>query len=80
MLASAITVRAPAIWGLQKPLVLAFEVGLEDDPIDDAKALLASLTYGRTRSEHTRGKITLPTALLRALIEGREVGGDRHPS
>lgn len=48
----------------------------EDDPIDDAKALLASLTYGRTRSEHTRGKITLPTALLRALIDGREVGGD----
>lgn len=48
----------------------------EDDPIDDAKALLASLTYGRTRSETVRGKITLPTALLRALIDGREVGGD----
>jgi hypothetical protein len=48
----------------------------EDDPIDDAKALLASLTYGRTRSEATRGRITLPVALLRALIDGREVGGD----
>jgi hypothetical protein len=33
----------------------------EDDPIDDAKALLASLTYGRTRSDAYRGKITLPT-------------------
>ncbi|MGB9368666.1 MAG: hypothetical protein WCE79_21905 [Xanthobacteraceae bacterium] len=47
----------------------------EDDPIDDAKALLASLTYGRTRSDMYRGQITLPTALLRALIAGREVGG-----
>src|SRR4029077_2919174 len=48
----------------------------EDDPIDDAKALLASLTYGRTRSDPYRGKITLPTYLLRALIAGDEVGGE----
>jgi hypothetical protein len=48
----------------------------EDDPIDDAKALLASLTYGRTRSDTYRGKITLPTYLLRALIAGNEVGGE----
>ena len=48
----------------------------EDDPIDDAKALLASLTYGRTRSDLRRGKITLPEDLLRALIAGREVGGE----
>ncbi len=47
----------------------------EDDPIDDAKALLASLTYGRTRSHRHRGRITLPDALLQALIAGREVGG-----
>ena len=46
----------------------------EDDPIDDAKALLASLTYGRTRSSYIRGKITMPDALLRALIAGREIG------
>ena len=46
----------------------------EDDPIDDAKALLASLTYGRTRSSYIRGNITMPDALLRALIAGREVG------
>jgi hypothetical protein len=48
----------------------------EDDPIDDAKALLASLTYGRTRSDPYRGRVTLPTDLLRALIAGREVGGE----
>ena len=47
----------------------------EDDPIDDAKALLASLTYGRTRSNTSRGRIILPDALLNALINGREVGG-----
>ncbi len=29
----------------------------EEDPIDDAKALLASLTYGRTRSDRHRGKL-----------------------
>src|SRR3546814_4687249 len=46
----------------------------EDDPIDDAKALLASLTYGRTRSEYSRGNITMPIALLNALIAGREIG------
>lgn len=46
----------------------------EDDPIDDAKALLASLTYGQTRSSYARGGITMPDALLRALIAGREIG------
>ncbi|MBK3479767.1 hypothetical protein JJD66_27170 [Pseudomonas sp. MF6751] len=49
----------------------------EDDPIDDAKALMASLTYGMTRSEHKRGNITLPDALLRKLISGHPVGGER---
>lgn len=47
----------------------------EDDPIDDAKALLASLTYGMTRSTYARGNITMPDALLRKLISGGEVGG-----
>ena len=47
----------------------------EDDPIDDAKALLASLTYGRTRSSRARGQIVLPVQLLQALVDGREVGG-----
>ena len=48
----------------------------EDDPIDDAKALLASLTYGQTRSGRTRGRIDLPVKLLQALINGREVGSE----
>jgi hypothetical protein len=47
----------------------------EEDPVDDAKALLAALTYGMTRSSAARGKITLPLQLLNALIAGREVGG-----
>lgn len=47
----------------------------EDDPIDDAKALLASLTYGMTRSDAARGAITWPDALLRKLINGEAVGG-----
>lgn len=46
----------------------------EEDPIDDAKALLASLTYGMTRSGAARGNITLPIQLLNALIAGRSVG------
>lgn len=46
----------------------------EEDPIDDAKALLASLTYGMTRSGTSRGNIVMPHALLRALIDGRPVG------
>ena len=46
----------------------------EEDPIDDAKALIASLTYGQTRSGYYRGNITMPVALLRALISGREIG------
>lgn len=48
----------------------------EDDPIDDAKALLASLTYGMTRSSFSRGNIRMPIALLSNLIKGYEVGGE----
>lgn len=48
----------------------------EEDPVDDAKALLASLTYGMTRSDGKRGAITYPDALLRNLINGMEVGGN----
>lgn len=47
----------------------------EDDPVDDAKALLASLTYGMTRSSAARGSIAWPDALLRHLIAGSSVGG-----
>jgi len=45
----------------------------EEDPIDDAKALIASLTYGQTRSSYTRGQIMMPEALIRALIRGNEL-------
>ena len=45
----------------------------EEDPIDDAKALIASLTYGQTRSSQTRGQITMPEALIRALVRGDEL-------
>ena len=45
----------------------------EEDPIDDAKALIASLTYGQTRSHHTRGQITMPEALIKALVRGDEL-------
>lgn len=47
----------------------------EEDPIDDAKALIASLTYGQTRSSNIRGKIKMPDALIRKLVRGEEVGG-----
>lgn len=47
----------------------------ESDPVDDAKALLASLTYGMTRSASSRGQITMPRLLLSKLIDGGEVGG-----
>ena len=45
----------------------------EEDPIDDAKALIASLTYGQTRSHYARGQITMPDALIRALVRGDEL-------
>lgn len=45
-----------------------------DDAFDLAKAFVASLTYGMTKSTHARGQITMIEKLLRALINGREVG------
>ena len=49
----------------------------EEDPVDDAKALLASLTYGMNRSSYMRGQITLPIPLLRKLISGGTVGDQK---
>lgn len=46
----------------------------EEDPIDDAKALIASLTYGQTRRDFKQGQIVMPDALLRKLVSGEEVG------
>jgi len=45
----------------------------EEDPIDDAKALIASLTYGQTRSDFRRGRITMPEELIRSLVRGDEL-------
>jgi len=44
------------------------------DALDLAKAFVASLTYGMTRSAYMRGKITMLNALLTALVSGRAVG------
>lgn len=45
-----------------------------DDAFDLAKAFVSSLTYGMTKSDSTRGNITMIEALLKALIRGEEVG------
>ncbi|WP_354624577.1 hypothetical protein [Psychromonas sp. MME2] len=45
-----------------------------DDAFDLAKAFVASLTYGMTKSGHARGQISMIDKLLGALIDGREVG------
>jgi hypothetical protein len=45
-----------------------------DDAFDLAKAFVASLTYGMTKSTYVRGQISMIDRLLGALIDGREVG------
>ena len=45
-----------------------------EDAFDLAKAFVASLTYGMTKSSYIRGQITMIDRLLSALISGREVG------
>ena len=45
-----------------------------DDAFDLAKAFVASITYGMTRSSHQRGRITQVSALIKALIRGEEIG------
>lgn len=45
-----------------------------DDTFDMAKALVAALTFGMTRSPSTRGQITMLPALLSRLITGGTVG------
>lgn len=45
-----------------------------DDAFDLAKAFVASITYGMTRSSHQRGRIIQVSALIRALIRGEEIG------
>lgn len=45
-----------------------------DDAFDLAKAFVSSLTYGMTKSNSSRGQISMIEALLRKLIRGEEVG------
>ncbi|AYV15188.1 hypothetical protein [Shewanella algae] len=45
-----------------------------DDAFDLAKAFVASLTYGMTKSSYARGQISMIDRLLGTLIDGREVG------
>jgi hypothetical protein len=45
-----------------------------DDAFDLAKAFVASITYGITKSSDYRGRIMSPTILLETLIAGRVVG------
>ena len=45
-----------------------------DDAFDLAKAFVSSLTYGMTKSNSSRGQISMIEDLLKALIRGDEVG------
>jgi len=45
-----------------------------DDIFDMAKALVSALAYGINERSPSRGRITLPTILIRKLINGLEVG------
>lgn len=47
---------------------------LIDDTFDMAKALVAALYFGMTRSSYSRGQITMIDALLSKLIRGSAVG------
>ncbi|WP_235039902.1 hypothetical protein [Vreelandella profundi] len=51
-----------------------YSSSMVDDAFDLAKAFVASLTYGMTKSTYVRGQISMIDRLLGALIEGREVG------
>lgn len=47
---------------------------LIEDAMDLAKAFVASITYGMTRSSSSRGRISMVQALMSRLIEGKWVG------
>jgi len=51
-----------------------YSSSMVEDAFDLAKAFIASLTYGMTKSSYSRGQITMVDRLLSALIAGREVG------
>ena len=45
-----------------------------EDAFDLAKIFISSLTYGMTKSSHSRGRITHLPALLNKLISGKNIG------
>ncbi|HVT29801.1 MAG TPA: hypothetical protein VHE81_17415 [Lacipirellulaceae bacterium] len=51
-----------------------FSDSVVDDAFDLAKAFVSSLTYGMTKSEYGRGRITMIKALMEKLIRGNWVG------
>lgn len=51
-----------------------YSSSMVDDAFDLAKAFVASLTYGMTKSPYARGQISMIDRLLSALIDGREIG------
>lgn len=51
-----------------------FNDPLVDDVFDLSKALVASLFYGMNKSNYSRGKISMLSALLKKLIRGEDVG------
>ena len=51
-----------------------FTNSIADDALDLAKALVASLAYGMTKSSQGRGKIVALSALMTKLLNGRFVG------
>jgi hypothetical protein len=51
-----------------------FTNSIADDALDLAKALVASLTYGMTKSTQGRGRINALSVLMKRLIQGHYVG------
>lgn len=51
-----------------------FNNPMVDDAFDQAKALVAALSYGMTQRSSSTGRIGSISALLRSLISGREIG------
>lgn len=51
-----------------------FSTSIIEDAFDLAKAFISSITYGITKSYHSRGKIKMVEALLGALVRGESVG------
>lgn len=51
-----------------------FSTSIEDDAFDLAKAFVSSITYGMTKSNSVRGRITMVQKLLGALVRGEAIG------